>query len=207
MAFLTLWEIIDMIVMTVVIGYIFSDVFIRRPLTTKDEESYDPLKDYSRKTKKYDNLKYAIILTAPALILHELGHKFVAMFFGMTATFNAAYIWLGIALLLKLMNFGFIFLVPAYVSWAPATAAAGLYLQNNPWVGSTIAFAGPAVNGILWLVAHVMIKSGKYNKNPGKMMLLVLTRRINGFLFIFNLIPIPGFDGWHVFSGLWQTFV
>jgi Zn-dependent protease len=31
-----------------------------------------------------------------------------------------------------------------------------------------------------------------------------LTRNINLFLFIFNMIPIPGFDGFTVFTGLWK---
>ena len=36
---------------------------------------------------------------------------------------------------------------------------------------------------------------------------LLLTSRINMFLFIFNMLPIPGFDGSKVFTGLIQAFL
>ncbi|MBA3064032.1 hypothetical protein FP803_01200, partial [Candidatus Woesearchaeota archaeon] len=35
---------------------------------------------------------------------------------------------------------------------------------------------------------------------------LVITKQINMFLFIFNMIPVPPFDGGHFISGLMQTF-
>jgi len=110
MPFFTLAEIFDIVVMTVVVGYIFSGLF-KRPV----EEDYDPLKHFKAGFDIKD-LKFAILITAPAIILHELGHKFVALSFGLEAVFQAAWLFLGLALILKLMNFGFIFVVPAYVS-------------------------------------------------------------------------------------------
>ncbi|MBN2423315.1 M50 family metallopeptidase [Candidatus Woesearchaeota archaeon] len=191
----TLKEIIDILAMTFFVGFIFSDVF-RKPRVIKDIVDY-----YKPKNRfNFEDIKFAALVTAPAIILHELGHKFVAMGFGMQATFNAAYTWLFVGAVLKLMNFGLIFFVPAYVAWVPTD-----FSLNNPWVGSVIAFAGPAVNLVLWLGTSLILKSKKLNRKY--IHFLILTSRINMFLFIFNMIPIPGFDGFHVLKGLIETII
>lgn len=178
-----------MVVMTAVVGYIFSGLF-KRPV----RENYDPLKHF-KAGFDVEDLKFAILATAPAIILHELGHKFVALSFGLEAVFQAAWFFLGLALILKFMNFGFIFIVPAYVS---------ILGRATPMEFGLIAFAGPAVNLILWLGAAIALKKNlvpsKYNP------VLALTSKINMFLFIFNMLPIPGFDGSKVFTGLIQVF-
>ena len=186
----TLRELLDMVVMTGFVGFIFSDVF-RKPRVVKDVvDLYEPYSRFRR-----EDIGYAALVTAPAIILHELGHKFVAIAFGMQATFNAAYTWLLIGSVLKLMNFGLIFFVPAYVSWNPTA-----YSISHPWVGSLIAFAGPGVNLILWLGSALLLKRKKLKRNLAHF--LILTSKINMFFFIFNMIPLPFFDGFHVISGL-----
>lgn len=183
MTFFTIYELLDIIAMSVIVGIIFMD-FLKRFRHVSIEEYY---------TNKIgiflNDLKFAIIVTVPAILLHELGHKFVAMSFGMTAVFHAAYIWLLIGLALKFT--GFVFFVPAFV------LIGGI---GSPQTFSLIAFAGPAVNLILWILAWVAIKrnwfSSKYTS------ILYLTKQINMFLFIFNMLPIPGFDGYQVYRGL-----
>ena len=189
MTLFTFGEIFDIVVMTAVVGYIFSGLF-KRPV----REDYDPLKHF-KAGFDVENLKFAILATAPAIILHELGHKFVALSFGLEAVFQAAWFFLGLALILKFMNFGFIFIVPAYVS---------ILGRATPMEFGLIAFAGPAVNLILWLGAALALKKNwlpsKYNP------VLALTSKINMFLFIFNMLPIPGFDGNKVFLVFIQAF-
>jgi len=51
---------------------------------------------YPKLGLSWKDFKFAIIITAPAVILHELAHKFVAMAMGLTATFHAWYTGLGI---------------------------------------------------------------------------------------------------------------
>lgn len=189
--FFSLQEIIDIAVMTVFVGFIFSDVFGR--FNKRQDHEYDPMKAYSQvhKSRRFENFKFAVMVTAPAIVFHEFGHKFMAMSFGLNATFHAAYTWLGIGLILKLLNFGFIFFVPAYVSY-PALA--------TPFQSMLIAGAGPFVNLVLWLGSSFLLKSGNLNKKYAP--ILLITSRINMFLFIFNMIPIPPFDGFHFFSSL-----
>lgn len=180
---LNLREIIDLVAMTAFVGFIFSG-FIRI------KQTYHP------RIFDSENFKFACYLTAPALIFHELAHKFVAMSFGLEATFHAAYGWLIIGTILRLIGAPFIFFVPAYVS---IPAAANLV----PLHYSAIAFAGPFMNALLWLGSSVYLKI-QHKLSRKKFMLVYLTKQINMFLFIFNMLPIPGFDGSKVFSGIFQ---
>ena len=177
-------EIIDIIIMSIVLGVIFSDIarIFRSPYS------------YSEKGFDWDGFKFAVMATAPAIILHEFGHKFVAMAFGLNAVFNAAYGWLGFGMLLKILNTGLIFFVPAYVS---------ITGNASPLVYSGVAFVGPGVNLILWLGSGYILKKNLVNKKYHS--LLYLTKQINMLLFIFNMLPIPMFDGFKVYSGVLKT--
>ena len=183
---LTLMEIIDIVIITAVLGFIF----MRHFTIKQTPEDYIKLRKFD-----WQSFKLACLITAPAIILHEFGHKFLAIAFGMEAVFNAAYFWLGIALLLTLASFPFIIFVPAYVS---------IFGDGTALQYSLIAFAGPFVNLFLWIGSLIIIKTMKIKHRY--IPLLVLTSRINMFLFIFNMIPIPGFDGYKVFSGLLSIF-
>ncbi len=187
---LSIWEIIDIAIMALAIGFIFRDIFHYKPkVEVITPESY--LKPRKKKII-WTDFWFAVAVVAPSIIVHEFGHKFFALAFGMTASFHAAYLWLVIGLLLKLMNFGFIFFVPAYT----LISGAGSSLQF-----AAISFAGPLINLIFWLGALIIIKTHKKLKR-NKYHFLFLVSRINMFLFIFNMLPIPGFDGYGVFSQL-----
>ncbi|MFH1506511.1 MAG: M50 family metallopeptidase [archaeon] len=190
MAFFNLAEVLDIIIIAIALGFIFM-IFIKRPQVVKNW-----MDRYKKKKFEWKDLLYAAMIVAPAVILHEFGHKFVAMGFGLQATFEAAYIWLGLGIILRLVNFGFIFFVPAYVS-IQGVATPGQYALT--------AFAGPAVNAILWVVSLLIVKKVKDMK-PNTRYAWLLSARINMFLFIFNMLPIPGFDGWHVYSNLIKAF-
>ncbi|MBI3032239.1 M50 family metallopeptidase [Candidatus Woesearchaeota archaeon] len=192
MAILTGREILDLVIMTLGVGFIFKDIFVIQPLPHKDQP-YDPL---IHRPSRIENLKLAILVTAPAIIFHELAHKFVALGYGLQATFHAAYGWLGIGILLKLLNTGLIFFVPGYVSHT----AASMPLQN-----AMIAFAGPGLNLVLWIGAWILLKR-KEKYSTKTFMILTLTKKINMFLFFFNMIPIGFFDGANVVEGILQYF-
>jgi Zn-dependent protease len=90
--------------------------------------------------------------------------------------------------------------VPAYVS----IAGAGLTPLNH----SAVAFAGPAVNLLLFALPFLLIRTKVLlKKHKQYLPALVMMSRINLFLFIFNMLPIPMFDGWSVYSGIIHAFV
>jgi len=61
MALITISEVIDIVVMTIAIGYIFSRFFRREP-----QEDYDPL-TYYKKNTLLEDIKYGAIIAAPAI--------------------------------------------------------------------------------------------------------------------------------------------
>ncbi len=179
----TIRELFDVLIMTLAVGYIFMDLFRRQPIGF-DKNAF----------------LFACLVTAPALIVHELAHKFVALSFGLQATFHAAYFWLILGIVLKMLRFGFIFFVPAYVSIGTAQAT-----QIAPLASAIIAFAGPFLNFVLFFVSWLLLKQRRMKHST--FIFLQVTKQINLFLFVFNMLPIPLFDGWKVYQGLWQALV
>lgn len=179
-------ELFDAVLMTFAVGYIFMGIFQARKLGI----GFD-----------WQAFWMACLVTAPALILHELAHKFAAMAAGLHATFHAAYTWLGIGVLLKLVYAPFIFFVPAYVSISCAAQPCAI----PPLVSAATAFAGPCLNLILWISSWAVLKHHKLRSKKW-LVFWFLTKKINMLLFILNMLPIPGFDGFTVYSGLWRAF-
>lgn len=196
----TLQELFDVVMMSLGVGFIFMDRFAIKQTV----KSYvdDPVAYYQSTRRRvsdfqWHNLWFACLITAPAVIFHELAHKLVAISYGMQATFHAAYIWLSIGIVLKLLNTGFIFFVPGYVTHTGAA---------TPLQTVAVAFAGPFLNAVFWFSCWILIKFRPIELSTRTLQILAATRYINGFLFIFNMIPIGFFDGAHVLEGLSEYF-
>jgi len=177
--FITPVEIFRLIAVTFALGYIFSDI-VKRPKAIAD----------FYKKYNWQDIKTSMIIAAPAVLLHELGHKFVAIFYGLNAEFFASYFGLGIGILLKLVGSPFLIFIPGYVSINNATITQS----------AIIAFIGPLMNLFLWISSYLLLKSKHFSNNT--LIILHATKRINMILFFFNMIPIPPFDGAKVLSGL-----
>ncbi len=182
---LTLNELFDIVIMSLAVGYIFMDMFKIQRSSSSWQNRFD-----------WNSLFFSALITAPGIIVHELAHKFIAILLGLSATFHAHYQFLMVGIALKLMNFPFIFFVPGYVEIP--------YLYIHPLINSLIAFAGPAFNGLLYLGAKFALQK-KFSQRTT--MILFFTQKINGLLFVFNMLPIPGFDGWQVYAGLVRFFL
>lgn len=183
-------EILDLVVMSAYLGYIFSDTL------PKHRENYDPLKHHFH-GYDWSGFKFAALATAPAVILHELSHKFVAMGFGFDAVFSAFYrdtFTLALAvfsIIAKAAGFGFVFIVPGFVS---------IIGSGTPLQYALASLAGPSANLAFWLTAFLVLKHKKYGRKS--FLFWTLAKRINGFLFVFNMLPIPGFDGYDFYIGI-----
>lgn len=180
MVLFSLWEIFQLLIITLALGYILSG-YIQSP--TKDP--------FSLKRFSWKDIWFAALIATPAVVFHEFGHKFMAMAFGLSATLHAFWGGLVLGVLLKLIGSPFLFLAPAYVSFSGATA-----LQS-----ALIAFAGPAVNLLLWGISSLILKYKK-NLSHQSMLALAISKKLNFFLFWFNLIPIPPLDGWNLLQGI-----
>jgi Zn-dependent protease len=180
----SLVEIFEILVTILGVGYIFSGI-LRRP--RHEFEVY-----YEKKRFDWDDIKYSAIIAAPAVIFHEFAHKFVALGLGYSATYSASYFGLALGAFLRAISSGLIFFIPGYVSISGGA---------DPGTFALIAVVGPLANLLLFIGAHYALENGwlpKYGR------ILYLTKKINMWLFIFNILPIPGFDGYKFFSGLFQ---
>ncbi len=148
------------------------------------------------------------IATATGFILHEMGHKFVAIRRGYVAHFQI-WIW-GIALTLitaVVSGGAFLFGAPGAVYIAPA-AALGAYgygyystkqQSSDPdQENMLISAAGPGINlgfAVLFLVIYEL--STTYN-----FVAIVATfgLELNVGLGTFNMLPIPPLDGYKIFK-------
>ena len=180
-------ELLDVVIMSGALGFIFMDMF-KKP-------NQDPLMQFSG-SFNWDDFWYACKVIAPCIILHEMAHKFLALGFGGSAVFHAAYTWLAIGIGLKLLGTGFVFFVPGFV------AISGI---SSHFQYALIAFAGPFMHLILWLGARQYLLSNA-KISQGKRYFLGLIVQINKWLFILNMLPIPGFDGFSVYRHLFLAF-
>ena len=186
MALITIREIIDLIIMTILLGYIFMS-YIKRPKTVYDlthGSGFD-----------FEDFKFAIIVTAPAVIVHELAHKFVALSFGLSATFKAWFFGLFLGVLLKLFNSPIIIIAPGFVQISEG---------GSNLIYALISFAGPAVNLLLFLISSYVLNHKK-RLTRTQAVVWYLTKQINLFLFIFNMLPIPPLDGSKVYYNLFKA--
>jgi Zn-dependent protease len=184
--FLTFREIIDICIMTLAIGYIFSTIIKREP-----DLDYDPLKYYSQ-NKLIEDIKFGVIIAAPAVVLHELAHKVFAMSFGAVATLHAPIGWYAIIIIMRALNFPLFFFVGGYVSHSPL-----LPLQSF-----IVSIAGPLTNLLLYGICIGLVKYKLINRKHYKT--AMISAKLNMFLFVFNILPIPGFDGFHAIRALWM---
>src|SRR3989338_7479278 len=108
MALLSIREIADIAIMTAALGFIFSGMF----QSYSRKHDYDPLTHYPSGFD-WEAFRFAAYVTAPAIILHEFGHKFIGLAVGLQAEFHAAYMWLAFGVMLKVLGSPFLFFVPA----------------------------------------------------------------------------------------------
>lgn len=185
MTLITFTEIINLIILTLSMGYIFSG-YIK-----------DPAHRHSGKRFSWEDFKFALLVSAPGIVLHELGHKFVAIALGLTAQFFIFWWGLGIAIFLKVISSPFLLVAPGYVGISGATTELESILTS---------FAGPLVNLILFLIAALILNYSK-KLTRKQALFLYLTKKINIFLFIFNMIPIPPLDGSKVLFGIAKLII
>jgi len=220
-------EIFDLVLMSLILGVIFKDLIPVHLLLKKQKKNPFNLEykqgqyHYRREsfiTKYFDNdYWFSILVIAPAIVLHELSHKIVAQLLGLNATFHAAYGFLGFALIMKMIFPFFIFFVPGYVMTMCTgagpycvLAAQGYYIPTA-FASATVAIAGPLANLAIYFIAKYMLhdytkKTPAHKRNKTYLLALVITQKLNIFLFILNMLPIPGFDGWHFFTNLFKLF-
>ncbi len=151
---ITKQEIYDIIISDLIISISFSILF------SKDVFSVFPL---------------MFVVSTFSFVVHELGHKFTAQYFGQKAVFRKNNFML--ILMFVMSFFGFIIAAPGYVE-THSTKKIGL-----------IALAGPFMNLIMIIISF-------FFRNT--LLIFNFLFNINIILFFFNMLPFPMFDGYTV---------
>jgi Zn-dependent protease len=149
----------------------------------------------------------AFISTATAFILHEMGHKFVAIRLGYVAHFQVWAWGLALTLITAVVSQGaFMFGAPGAVYIAPAVAG-GYYaygrrsggLRSEEHDNVLISAAGPGTNlafAVLFLALLVFGPAAGFVE-----MVASYGFSLNVGLGAFNMLPIPPMDGYKIFRG------
>ncbi len=183
----TLPELLNLAIVTVALGYIFMSYLPR-------VHPSDPLSRPSRFGIDKETFLLALLVTAPAIILHELAHKFSALALGLVATFKVWPFGLFLGVVLKWINSPLLILAPGYVEISGGATDFQVFLT---------ALAGPLTNLLLWFISRQLLEHAR-KLSRKQAIALYLTKQINLFLFLFNMIPLPPLDGSKVFYSLFK---
>jgi len=183
----TLWEIVQIGITIVAIGFIFSG-YIKKPRIHVEDLFEQSMSRFGH-LFNWEDFKFATMIVAPAIIFHELGHKFAGLALGYLSYYEMWLTGLGIGVFLRVIGSGFLLFAPGYVV-VPAA---------DPIHMGMIAFAGPLVNLVLFGLSWAALESGKFRKHARA---LWISKQINLWLFIFNMIPFGPLDGAKVLRGL-----
>ncbi len=135
-----------------------------------------------------------LLLIGLAFILHELSHKFTAQYMGYLAGFRLWPWGLAMALVTGFLTGGmFVMAAPGAVYILPVASVVSPGFRPSRRVSGMIAVAGPSAN-IMLAAAFALL--GLFLRAP----LLSAGLRVNLYLALFNMLPLPMLDGLKVFS-------
>lgn len=142
-----------------------------------------------------------------SICLHEFFHAWTALRFGDTTAADHGHLTLN-----PLKQMGpisiIMFLILGF-AWGAVPVNPAVLRAKNRHAPAIVALAGPATNFGLFLTGffffgflQTRIPSLVEEESAGKtiLQLFLLLGVYNGFLCIFNLLPIPGLDGWNALT-------
>lgn len=150
------------------------------------------------------------ILMVPAILIaftfHEYAHAIVADRLGdKTPRFQGR---LTLNPLVHIDPIGFILILIMNFGWAKPVQTNPSAYKNYYKDDLKVSFAGPFANLIIgFIFAILTVLFWKYSPSKGNVYAIMLrilqaTVYINCMLFFLNLVPVPGFDGYHIVRDL-----
>lgn len=156
---------------------------------------------------------FSIIILIVSIVFHELAHGTMADRLGdptprlmgrLTLNPLAHLDWVGsfiLPLLCIISGSGFI------IGWAKPVPFNPSHLKNRRWGPALVAWAGPLVNGAIALGSSLLLHlSTSLGISETFSIMLYQVIAVNVALFLFNLIPLPPLDGYHIFGALFPQY-
>lgn len=152
------------------------------------------------------NVLFVVLILIFSVIVHEVAHGYAANAMGDPTARLAGRLTLNpvphIDILGSIVIPAFLVLTSSGIlfGWAKPVPYNPYNLKNQRWGEMLVAFAGPGTNLLIAVIFALIIRFGIASLPTPALTLAATIVLINLFLGIFNLIPIPPFDGYTVLS-------
>ncbi len=149
----------------------------------------------------------SLVILIFSTALHEVAHGLAALYFGDKTALRAGR--LSLNPLSHIDPFGSVLLPfalfmlgsPFVFGWAKPVPVNPANLRTKS-ASAWVALAGPVTNLVLAGTAGLVMRIWGAGLPPAFQQFLLLVVIINTVLMVFNMIPLPPFDGYHVFGYL-----
>lgn len=146
-----------------------------------------------------------IVIVIASVCLHELAHGWAAILQGDDTPLKRGHMTLNPVV--HMGWYSIIFLCIGGICWGAMPVNPDKF-RSPKWGNILVSAAGPLLNLALGILFLILLKLASNPPLEGILSLqfLLLGARINLILFLFNLLPIPPLDGFHVFSEFFPSF-
>lgn len=144
-----------------------------------------------------DRFFMQLLVVIFSVCLHEYAHAQVALWQGDDTAARTGHLTLNP---LKQMGaFSLFILAFIGICWGSVPVDPSRF--KHRYSDALVSFAGPFVNLSLFLVFTVLFTLASLRGfGEGALLFFQLGALLNFVLFVLNMLPIPGFDGWNVFA-------
>jgi len=148
------------------------------------------------------SLAYTLPVIFVSLTFHEWGHAYMAYRLGDPTAKNMGRLMLNP--IRHIDPIGLLCMIFLRVGWAKPVPIDPRYFKNPRRDDFLVSIAGVTMNFILFLISSIVLLSLQVFATPAAYVVEVLSLFvfINAALMIFNLLPIPPLDGYHVLNDL-----
>lgn len=141
-----------------------------------------------------------ILIVAFSICVHEYAHAATALRLGDDTAARAGH--LSLNPLVQMGTTSMIMLALIGIAWGSVPVSISRF--RHKWAGAVVSAAGPLSNLLLSFVfALFLVLADKWTAEGGGREMMMFFRigcLTNGLLFALNMLPVPMFDGWSVFS-------
>lgn len=178
----------------------------------KSSRSYLGIVCYTENGMDIFSIIFSIIILIISIMFHELAHGTMADRLGDMTARNAGRLtlnplkhleWVGsffIPLLCIILGSGFV------IGWAKPVPFQPHNLRNKRFGPALVALAGPLMNILIAIIVAVIIRIWGITLDSSFVSMLASVVIINVSLAVFNLIPFPPLDGYHILGALVPRF-
>ncbi len=140
-----------------------------------------------------------VVIVAFSICFHEYAHASMAYRLGDDTAARLGH--LSLNPMVQMGPTSIVMLLLIGIAWGATPVNVGRLRSRG--AAAAVSFAGPAANLLLGLVfAAGAVITTRFPDHSGNLVKLFFSYGCvaNGVLFVFNMLPVPMFDGWSVFS-------